>query len=198
MSLEPAALFEYGHGHVWTVEAIGTYPYALAELPAGSQQCSHPFAPVSWVGFASGDVFAAGPSCGASHHLTVARWRKNSDKPGLLTVSGSHKVAGFFSSIYGESVTSVNAFMPDWNFNHRRSWLAHFDGRHWSNPIVQPDQADTHLARAPQGRQGRLWKYISSAVQAPSGDLWMTGRDHQIDCGYCFMYDALLRVRKRQ
>jgi hypothetical protein len=65
----------------------------------------------------------------------------------------------------------------------------------WHAPIVALDEWESLLPLAPSPRRGLGWQHISSKVETQSGDLWLTVSEHQIDCGYCFMYDALVRVR---
>jgi hypothetical protein len=186
---------EYGQEYVWKVEATGEYPYAIPELGTGSRRCAHAFAPVTWVGFRSGDVFAAGPGCGAPRRVVVARWRRGSRFPELSVVPASHKALGLWSSLFGDSPARVSLRMPD--SDEARTWWSRFDGRFWRAPVPVPDDDDALLARAPKGRKGRRWTSITSAVETPSGDLWLTASEHQVDCGYCFMYDALLRIRQQ-
>jgi hypothetical protein len=152
---------------------------------------------MAWLGFASGDIFAAGPSCGASEWVTVARWSKTASKPELISVSRGRKVIGDFTTISGKNADSVTVHMPDADLASGHVWSARFDGKRWSSPVVEPNRGEALLAMAPRGRKGRRWDNISSVVEAPSGDVWMTAREHRIDCGRCFMYDALLRIRKR-
>jgi hypothetical protein len=185
--------FEYGQDYVWKVEATGEYPHVLPELGAGARRCAHAFSPVSWVGFPSGDVFAAGPGCGLPGRVMVAHWRQGSRLPRLHVVPGTRKALGLWSAIFGDSATRVSLRMPARDAT--RTLASRFDGKRWHTAVVEPDDTAERLAHIPAGRKGRRWMGITSLVETPSGDVWLTASEHQGDCGLCFMYDALLRVR---
>ncbi len=202
-TLVASAEMSAGAAATWAFQVSGAAGMRPPRLEAGRVAgCPHRLVMTDVVAFPSGDVFAVGTECagnGATKAAAAQRWHLGTEGgrfehlpapagSGLQSVSGAdprHVEASFFSGDASHRVV--------------------FDGHRWTAaPAPGPSQGWEQdapdggklTADIPSPRDARAaLASVQESFIAPSGDLWAVLDFDKHDCGRCFRYRALVRVR---